>query len=91
MDIPESDYPELNNALLEVRSLYRPNPNFRPEIVAEAIAIVNECCNLPAWNAKEHYMSAGIAATETHLKKTYPWLTEKAFYAVRQECMVAMK
>ncbi len=91
MNIPESDHAELNLALLELRSLYRPNPNFRPQIIAEAHAIVNECCNLPEWNAAEHYMNAGLAATEIYLKKTYPWLTKQAFYAVHHECMISMK
>ena len=91
MNIPESDHAELNDALLELRNLYHPNPNFRPEIIAEARAIVDECCNLPEWNAKEHYMDAGLAATAIYLQKTYPWLTEQAFYAVRHECMMYMK
>jgi hypothetical protein len=90
MHIPESDHAELNEALLELRNLYRPNPNFRPEIIAEAHALVDECCRLPEWDAKENYMDAGLAAVSVHLKN-YPWLTEKAFYAVRFECMMTMK
>lgn len=91
MDIPESDHAELNNTLLEVGSFYRTTPNFRPDIVKKARAIVDECCNLPEWNATENYMGAGMAAVIIYLKKTYPWMIEKAIYAVQHECMMYMK
>lgn len=91
MDIPESHHTELNHALLELHTQYRQNSNFRPEIMAEIHALVDECCRLPEWQTKEHYMDAGLAAVTVYLKKTYPWLTQKGFYAVRHQCMVAMK
>lgn len=91
MDIRESDYAEINKALVEPDIFYDANTNFAADIVEKAQAIFDECCNLPAWRQADNYMDAGLGGVEVYLRKTYPWLTENAIYAVRHECMMYMK
>ncbi|GAB4579412.1 MAG: hypothetical protein Fur0022_21500 [Anaerolineales bacterium] len=91
MQILETDYPLINQALTELDTLYRPTSQFSDDTIQKAKFICHEAVQRPEFWEGGFNMDAGLDAVMVFLREQYPWLTREAMYVVRHHCMMDMK
>ena len=91
MNIPETDYAEINLALTEVDNLYQVSPRFGEDIMKKAQLICAEACERPEFWEGGFNMDAGLEAVVRYLRTHYPWLSPGAIWAIRHKCFMNYK
>ncbi|MBK9924718.1 MAG: hypothetical protein IPP66_05425 [Anaerolineales bacterium] len=91
MEITETDYEEINRALIDLDSFYKKTSEFSDDIIEKARYICYDACDRPEFFENGFNMDAGLKAVEIYVREKYPWLTEHAVWMVRHYCMMNMK